>query len=137
MQVKPGMSVTANIVTQADQNVIAVPNAAVVTSGSTSYILEPSTPLSAADLASSATGGIVIAATKQVPVTLGLTNDTMTEIASGVNVGDQIIVQTIKSTAASKTTATTGSTSALQLLGGSTGARAAGGGGFTRGAATP
>lgn len=134
-QVKSGMSVTANIVTQVDQNVIAVPNAAVTTSGSTSYILEPSTPISAADLASSANGGIVLAATKQVPVTVGLANDTMTEIASGVNVGDQIIVQTIKSTTATKTT-TTGSTSALQLLSG-TGARTGGSGGFTRPAGTP
>jgi multidrug efflux pump subunit AcrA (membrane-fusion protein) len=139
-QVKPGMSVTANIVTQADQNVIAVPNAAVVTSGSTSYVLEPSTPLSAADLASSANGGMIISSVKQVPVTIGLTNDTLTEITSGVNVGDQIIVETIKSTTAAK--ATTGGTSALQLLGGAgaaggAGARTftggAGGGGFTRG----
>ncbi len=130
-QVKSGMSVTANIVTQVDQNVIAVPNAAVVTAGSGSYILEPSTPVSAADLASSANGGIVLPATKQVPVTIGLANDTMTEIDSGVNVGDQIIVQTIKSTTATKT-ATTGGTSALQLLGGGAGARVGGGGGFTR-----
>jgi HlyD family secretion protein len=117
-QVKPGMSVTANIVTQVDQNVIAVPNAAVVTSGSTSYVLEPSAPLSAADLASSANGGITLPATKQVPVTVGLSNDTMTEIDSGISVGDQIIVQTIKSSGAAKTTASTGGTSALQLLGG-------------------
>jgi hypothetical protein len=90
MQVKPGMSVTANIVTQVDQNVIAVPNAAVVTSGSTSYILEPATLLSATDLASSANGGIVLSGTKEVPVTVGLANDTMTEIDSGVNVGDHV-----------------------------------------------
>ncbi len=130
MQVKPGMSVTANIVTQADQNVIAVPNAAIVTSGSVSYILEPATPLSAADLASSASAGIVLAATKEVPVTTGLANSTMTEITSGVNVGDQIIVQTVKSTTTTKTTATTGG-SALQLLGGAGGggARFTGGGG--------
>jgi multidrug efflux pump subunit AcrA (membrane-fusion protein) len=137
-QVKPGMSVTANVITQVDQNVIAVPNAAVVTSGSASYILEPATPLSAADLASSASGGIVLSATKQVPVTVGLTNDTMTEIASGVNVGDQIVVQTIKSSSATKTTASTGGTSALQLLGGTGATRTGGGsGGFTRGAAIP
>ncbi len=139
-QVKPGMSVTANIVTQVDQNVIAVPNAAIVTSGGSSYILEPATPLSATDLASSANGGIVIAATKQVPVRLGLTNDTMSEVSSGVNIGDQIIVQTIKSTTAAKTTASAGGTSALQLLGGAGGGTrvgGAGGGGFTRGAAIP
>jgi multidrug efflux pump subunit AcrA (membrane-fusion protein) len=128
MQVKPGMSVTANIVTQADQNVIAVPNAALVTSGGASYILEPTTPISSAELAASANGGIMIAATKQVPVTTGLSNSTMTEITSGVNVGDQIIVQTIKSSGTTKTTATTGG-NALQLLGGG----AAGGGARTFG----
>lgn len=132
-QVKAGMSVTADIVTQADQNVIAVPNAAVVTSGGSSYILEPATPLSATDLAASANGGIVLSATKQVPVTVGLANDTQTEITSGINVGDQIIVESIKSTTATKTT--TGGTSALQLLGGGATTRtgATGGGGFTRG----
>ena len=125
MQVKPGMSVTANIVTQVDQNVIAVPNAAVVKSGSASYILEPATVLSAADLASSANGGMVITETKQVPITTGLSNTTQTEITSGVNVGDQIIVQTIKSSGtAAKSTASTGG-NALQLLGGT------GGGGRT------
>ena len=125
MQVKPGMSVTANIVTQVAQNVIAVPNAAIVTSGGSSYILEPATPLSAADLAASANGGIMIAATKQIPVTTGLSNSTMTEIVSGVKVGDQIIVQTIKSTSATTKT-TVGSGNALQLLGGQ---RTFGGGG--------
>ena len=129
MQVKPGMSVTANIVTQVAQDAIAVPNAAIVKSGSTSYILEPATPLSAADLASSANGGIVIATTKQAPVTTGLSNSTMTEITSGVNVGDQIIVQTIKSSGTTKSTASTGG-NALQLLGGS-GNRAPAGGGST------
>jgi len=129
MQVKPGMSVTADIVTQADQNVIAVPNAALVTSNGASYILEPATPLSAAELASS-TGGIELASTKRVQVTTGLVNSTMTEITSGVSVGDQIIVQTIKSTSAKSTTATaSGGTSALQLLSGAGGARPTGGAG--------
>ncbi len=139
--VKPGMSVTANIVTQADQNVIAVSSAAIVTAGGSSYILEPATALSASDLASSASGGIVLPATKEVPVTVGLTNDTMSEITSGVSAGDQIVVQTIKSAATTKTTAATGGTSALQLLGGTGGGAArtgaAGGGGFTRGGAIP
>ncbi len=129
MQVKPGMSVTANIVTRVDQNVIAVPNAAIVALGGSSYILEPAAPLSAADLAFSASGGIILPAVKQVPVVTGLSNDTMTEIASGVNAGDQIVVQTLKSTSGAKITAGSGG-NAFQLLGG------AGGGGarFTGGA---
>ncbi len=130
--VKPGMSVTADIVTNVAQNVIAVPNAALTTIGSSTYILEPSTALAATDLSASASGGIIIDSVKRVPVTTGLANDTMTEITSGIHVGDQIIVQAIKSTTAAKT-ATPGSTSALQLLGGAT----RGGGGFTRGAAVP
>jgi HlyD family secretion protein len=130
--VKPGMSVTATIDTQADLNVIAVPNAAVHTSGSTSYVLEPATPLSASDLAASANGGIVLpGGTKMVPVTVGISNDTQTEIASGVNVGDQIITQTIQSTAATASAApAAGGTSALRALTGGGG----GGGGFTGGA---
>jgi multidrug efflux pump subunit AcrA (membrane-fusion protein) len=129
--VKPGMSVSVDIVTQADQNVIAVPNAAIVTSGGSSYVLEPATALSATDLASSASGGIVLSGTKEVPVTVGISNSTMTEVTSGINVGDQIIVQTIKSTTVAKST--TGSTNALQLLGGTGGATTrTGGGGFTR-----
>src|SRR5665213_1862688 len=48
--VKPGMSVTADIVTQVHQNVAAVPNAAVHTLNGASYVLEPATPVSVADL---------------------------------------------------------------------------------------
>ncbi len=132
MQVKPGMSVTGNIVTQADQNVIAVPNAAVTTQSGISYVLEPATPLSAADLAASMNGGVTLPeAPKMVPVTVGLTNATMTEITSGVAVGDQLIVKTVKSaggTTSGSTVSTAGS-SALRLLGG-----AAGGGRFAGGA---
>jgi HlyD family secretion protein len=141
MLVKPGMSVTANIVTQLAQNVVAVPNAAITTAGGSSYILEPSTPLSAADLAASANGGIVLSGTKMVPVAVGLTNDTMTEIASGVDVGDQIITQTLKSATTKTASASAGGTSALQLLGGAGGGArtftGGGGGGFTRGAGVP
>ena len=59
-QVRPGMSVTANIVTQADQDVIIVPNAAITTQGGSSYILEPASPVADAVIASSSAGGIVL-----------------------------------------------------------------------------
>ncbi len=128
-QAKPGMSVTANIVTQADQNVIALPNAAVKTSGTASYVLEPSTSVSAADVSASAAGGITLpAAPKMIPVTVGLSNDTLTEITSGVNVGDQVITKTITTSASTASTAATGGTSALRALG------VGGGGGFGGGA---
>ena len=128
--VKPGMSVTANIVTQVDQNVIALPNAAVHTSAGASYVLEPATALSASDVSASAAGGILLTGgTKMVPVTTSLANDILTEIASGVNVGDQIITQTITTSASTASTAgTAGGTSVLNAL---TGSRAGGLGGST------
>jgi RND family efflux transporter MFP subunit len=141
--VKPGMSVTADIVTKVAQNVIAVPNAAVLTSGSSTYILAPSTDLSATELSNSASGGIELSSTKRITVTTGLSNDTMTEIASGVTEGEQIIVQTIKSSSASKTTTTattkttTNESSVTRLLSGSTGGGAGGGGGTPPSGGTP
>jgi HlyD family secretion protein len=133
-QVKPGMSVTANIVTQADQNVITVPNAAITTAGGSSYVMEPSAPLTDAEIASSSAGGIVLAeAPRMVPVTLGISNDTETEVVSGVQVGDQIIVQTIKSaTGVTASSASSFNTSALRTLGGGGGGFGGGGAGAVR-----
>ncbi|MDR3581728.1 MAG: efflux RND transporter periplasmic adaptor subunit [Candidatus Pacebacteria bacterium] len=125
--VKPGMSVTADIVTESAQNVIAVANAAIVTQGSSTYILVPSVQLSTSSLQASAGTGIELTdAPKRVAVTTGLSNDTLTEVTSGINVGDQIIVKTVKSTGASKTTTTsTKTTSVTSLLTG--GSRGGGG----------
>ena len=133
--VKPGMSVTADLVTQADQNVVAVPNSAVHAQGTTSYVLEPATPLSATDLASAATGIELSGGTKMVTVTTGISNDTETEITSGLNPGDQYITQTITTsgTTSAGSTAAAGGTNALRALGGGAGAFG-GGGGFTGGA---
>ena len=139
VSIKPGMSVTADIVTKVHQNVITVPSTALVTMGSSTYILEPSVSLSASEIASSTNEGIVLTSEpKRVLVTTGLVGDSDTEILSGVSEGDQIITKTIKSSsattataAATKTTSATKSSSALQLLGGSSGGRSgySGGGG--------
>ena len=74
----------------------------------------------------SASGGITFRRRRCVPVTIGLSNDTVTEISSGVNVGDQIIVQTINSTVTAASTRS-GGTSTLRLL--RAAARLGGGGG--------
>jgi multidrug efflux pump subunit AcrA (membrane-fusion protein) len=120
-QVKPGMSVTADIVTQADQDVIVVPNSAITTQAGSTYVLEPASPVSDAMIASSSAGGANLTeAPRLVPVTVGIANDTETEITSGVQAGDQIIVQTIKSTTGStgSSAASSLNTSALRALGG-------------------
>jgi hypothetical protein len=119
--------VTADIVTVVHQDVVALPNAAVVQQGSSTYVLVPATALTDAEITASANGGTLLTTTNRVPVTTGLANDSVTEITSGVNVGDQVIVQTIKSTSAAAAAART--TSVTSILGGA-GARAVGGGGF-------
>jgi hypothetical protein len=93
-------------------------------------VLEPATTLTTADVTASQNGGIVLSAgTKQVSVTLGLANDTQTEITSGVNVGDQVVTQVMQTTASTASPASTGGTSALRLLGGGVGGGIGGGAG--------
>ncbi len=119
-RVKPGMSVSAAIVTAVRQNVLMVANSAVKSQGNTHYYVEMfNQPLPA----SSGNQGTVSATppTRRT-IEIGLSNDTSTEITSGLEEGDQIVVRTIA--AATKTTAT----QAPSLIGGG-GGRGFGGGG--------
>lgn len=77
-RVKPGMSVSAAIVTDAKQDVLLVPNSAVKSNGNGQYveILVNNLPQSQS-------------------VETGLSNDTMTEILNGLQEGEQVITQTI------------------------------------------
>ncbi len=90
--IKPGMSVSANIVTNVAQNAIGVPSAAVHTQGQTSYVLV--VPQSA--IASTLSDGSVIlnGAPESVPVTTGITDGTNIEITSGLNAGDRVVTRT-------------------------------------------
>lgn len=105
-RVKSGMSINAQIITNVKQDVLLVPNSAVKTQGTTKYVqvLANNVP-------------------QQKIVTIGLSNDTNTEIVSGLNEGDKVITQTISSSASSSTSARTGGSSTLRIPG-------IGGGGF-------
>lgn len=91
-RVKPGMTVSASIITDAKQDVLLAPNAAVKSSGELYYVevLDSALTKNAKN-----NEGIVsknLPTKKQVEV--GLINDSSTEIVSGLNEGDQIIVRT-------------------------------------------
>jgi HlyD family secretion protein len=77
-RVKTAMSVSAAIITDIKQDVLLVPNAAVKKSNNEQYveILENNIP-------------------RYQAVEVGLSNDTMTEITSGLKEGDKVITQTI------------------------------------------
>jgi RND family efflux transporter MFP subunit len=113
--VKPGMSTDASVITQVAADVLAVPNAAIKTSGTTSYVQELD-----------ATG-----APQSFPVTIGIANDTYTQIISGIKEGDNVVTQTIVSTTAKKAT-TSSSSGITSLLGGGRSAGGFSGGGAGR-----
>ena len=131
-RVLSGMSTTASIITQVDADVLTVPTSAVKTSANGSYVLAftAATPATT-DATGSATAQSVVSSTppEQIPVTVGISDDTNTEIVSGLTEGQQIVVKTI---AATTTAAKT--TTAPSLLSGVTGGRG-GAGGAVRAAA--
>jgi HlyD family secretion protein len=113
-RIKPGMSVSAAIITDVKQDVLIVPNAAVKTSGEISYVEMPDETV-AADATTNTSGVTLSKALKQQAITIGLANDSVTEVTEGLNEGDVVISRTISS---SSTTATKSSGSSLFQMGG-------------------
>ena len=121
-RVRPGMSVTAVIITDAKPDVLAVPNSAVKTQGAMNYVEVLAGTFTDADAAQ---GVIAPTAPRPQAVEIGISNDTLTEIVSGVGEGDWVVVRTI--TAASQTAPTT-QTGGNALFGGRGGIGGATGG---------
>jgi HlyD family secretion protein len=123
-RVKPGMSVNASIITAADQNVLVVPSAAVKTQGNVSYVQELSQKYSTPQETSGVTPAT---APKNVPVVTGLSDDTNTEIDSGLSAGDQVIIKTTVTTGASATIKSTATAATTRTGGGGFGGGGGGG----------
>ena len=124
-RVKPGMTVNASIVSDVHTDVLTVPSSAVKTQGGSTYVEIFNPPLNAVGGSQGVTSTVP---PTQVPVTIGISDDTNTEIISGLNEGDQIIVRTTTGTAVTTQTQT-----APSLFGGGTrGGGTRGGGTFIR-----
>lgn len=102
-RVKSGMSVTADITTETTQDVIIVPNSAVKTQGRMSYVEVFENPLTSIKGNTPVTSSIPPV---QKKVEIGTSNDSFTEIISGINVGDQVVVRTVTNTTVAKTSTT-------------------------------
>ena len=102
-RVKPSMSVSAAIVTDVKTDVVLVPNSAIKTQGTNHYVEKFVVEPVGSDTAA---GGISAVAPAQVPVVTGLSNDTSTEVVSGLSEGEKVVTRTITaaSTAAKTTT---------------------------------
>src|SRR3989344_2516018 len=94
-RVKPGMTVNAAIITDAHQDVLMVPASAVKQQNGASYVQVFDPPL--ADTGENQ-GNVSDVLPQQVEVVIGISDDTNTEITSGVTVGQQIVVRTISGT---------------------------------------
>jgi HlyD family secretion protein len=103
-RVKAGMTVNADIQTAVHQNVLTVPSGAVKTQSGQTYVQVFNPPLT-----QTGTTGILSATPPQnIPVTVGISDDTNTEITSGLTAGEQIVVRTSGGTAAVVTTGAAG-----------------------------
>ena len=125
-RIKPGMSVTADIITNVKENVLMAPLSAVKTQGRARYVeVIDNSDLSASGeefLARGAQGIGSASSPRRQPVEVGIAGETHIEITGGLNEGDQIIARTIAPAAAAA------SPSAPSLFGPSGGNRGGGGG---------
>ncbi|MFA6253028.1 MAG: HlyD family efflux transporter periplasmic adaptor subunit [Patescibacteria group bacterium] len=121
-RVKPGMTASASIITDLKSDALLVDNSAVKSVANNYYVEVPAETI-ADDVISSGMAVTLKNQPTQKSVTVGLSDDSVTEIDSGLNEGDVVIVKT--SMASDKTTSTNGK-SILQNSGASGGAPAGG-----------
>lgn len=123
-RIKPGMSVSATIDTEVKPDVLSVPASAVKSQGGIYYVEMFRTPIA---VTSGNQGELSPNPPDRHTVDIGITDNTNTEITSGLKDGDQIVTKTI-------TSGTTAKTSTTPTLLQGTGGRGGGlGGGFRGG----
>lgn len=93
--IKSGMSVSAVIITNSKEDALIVPTSAVKSANNgTHYVQVLSENYDLSDRSSSIKGVVSSTAPSIKTVTIGLTDDSNTEITSGLSEGDQIVVRT-------------------------------------------
>jgi membrane fusion protein, macrolide-specific efflux system len=90
---KPGMNVSVNIITDVKEGAVIIPSGAMKTENSISYV-------------EILKGGVV----ERKTVEVGSSNDTQTEILSGLNAGDKVVTQTISASASGSTSSSSSQT---------------------------
>lgn len=91
-RIKPGMSVSAAVVTDIKQDTVIISNGAVKTDGNIHYIeIVDQSIIKDRD----SQGVVLFGQPRRVTVEIGLSNDISTEIISGINPGDQAVVRTV------------------------------------------
>ncbi len=107
-RVKAGMSVSAAIITEIKTDVLMVANSAVKSLGENYYVEMPSEEIASSTAEVSSSGISLKSPLRQQVVQIGLVNDSMTEIVSGLNEGDKIIVRTINTSSTQSQSSSSG-----------------------------
>ncbi|MBI2623247.1 MAG: HlyD family efflux transporter periplasmic adaptor subunit [Candidatus Liptonbacteria bacterium] len=102
-RVKPGMSVSAMVVTDMRQDVLTVPNAALKAQGNMHYVQVARGVEAGVAGQSSAQGMLLALPPQRQAVTIGLSNDAVTELTSGVKEGDVVVTREITPSAQTQT----------------------------------
>lgn len=98
-RIKPGMTVSANIITDIRQNVLVIPNSALKTQGNAYFVEIPDTQEETSlQSAQNLTNIILKKPTLRKQVEIGIANDQYTEIISGLDEGSLIISGTFRPT---------------------------------------
>jgi len=98
-RIKPGMSVTADIIIDAKTDVLVLPNSAVKSQAGVYYVeLVKADEKLSQQLLANVSGVILPESPTSQPVEVGLSNDTSTEIVSGLREGDIVVSSTITPT---------------------------------------
>ncbi|MDO8505415.1 MAG: efflux RND transporter periplasmic adaptor subunit [bacterium] len=97
-RVKPGMSVSASIITEEKTAVLRVPNSALKTQGQRQYVEIVEDQDSEQVTGNRFIGGVILKnPARRRAVEIGIANDEFTEIIEGLKEGDRIVVRTIQS----------------------------------------
>jgi RND family efflux transporter MFP subunit len=102
--IKPGMSTSATIITDTQTDTIIVPTSAVKFSGDTYYVQVLSETYDLTDRANLISGVTSKTEPENKVVEIGISDDSNTEIVSGLSQGDQVVVRTSSSATSSTTT---------------------------------
>ncbi|PIY62693.1 hypothetical protein COY93_02560 [Candidatus Uhrbacteria bacterium CG_4_10_14_0_8_um_filter_58_22] len=127
-RIRSGMSVSVTVVTQVKQGALYVPSSAIKSQGDVSYVEVLDGVDAAAGLSSQ--GVTSDTAPRQVQVEVGLSNDTSTEILSGLDEGGLVVTRTVTDSSAAGSTAAALRSTTPSLLGNMGGGAGQRGGGF-------